>query len=59
MFHKVFVIYRQCDSWGGEDNNDGSYVASLVGKQVGEAKKVTCFHNNSMQGSPYSIVVFR
>ena len=41
------------------DNNDGSYVASLVPKQVGEAKVLVCINGEQIKGSPYSIVVDR
>ena len=39
------------------DNNDGSYVASLVPEQVGEAKVLVCINGEQIKGSPYSIVV--
>ena len=39
------------------DNNDGSYVASLVPEQVGEAKIVVSINGEQIKGSPYSIVV--
>ena len=39
------------------DNNDGSYVASLVPEQVGEAKVVVSINGEQIKGSPYSIVV--
>ena len=41
------------------DNNDGSYVASLVPEQVGEAKIVVSINGEQIKGSPYSIVVCR
>ena len=39
------------------DNNDGSYVASLVPEQVGEAKVLVSINGEQIKGSPYSIVV--
>ena len=39
------------------DNNDGSYVASLVPEQVGEAKLSVSINGEQIRGSPYSIVV--
>ena len=39
------------------DNNDGSYVASLVPEQVGEAKLSVSINGEQIKGSPYSIVV--
>ena len=41
------------------DNNDGSYVASFVAEQVGEAKVLVCINGEKIKGSPYSIVVGR
>ena len=41
------------------DKNDGSYVASLVPEQVGEAKVLVCINGEQIKGSPYSIVVGR
>ena len=41
------------------DNNDGSYVASLVPERVGEAKVLVCINGEQIKGSPYSIVVGR
>ena len=41
------------------DNNDGSYVASLVPEQVGEAKVLVSINGEQIKGSPYSIVVVR
>ena len=41
------------------DNNDGSYVASLVPEQVGEAKLSVSINGEQIKGSPYSIVVGR
>ena len=42
-----------------KDNNDGSYMASFVTKQVGEAKVLVCINGEQIKGSPYSIVVGR
>ena len=39
------------------DNNDGSYMASFVAGQVGEAKVSVCINGEKIKGSPYSIVV--
>ena len=39
------------------DNNDGSYMASLVPEQVGEAKVLVSINGEQIKGSPYSIVV--
>ena len=39
------------------DNNDGSYVASLVPEQVGETKLSVSINGEQIKGSPYSIVV--
>ena len=41
------------------DNNDGSYMASFVAEQVGEAKVLVCINGEQIKGSPYSIVVGR
>ena len=41
------------------DNNDGSYMASFVAKQVGEAKLLVSINGEQIKGSPYSIVVGR
>jgi len=38
------------------DNNDGSYEASLVGEQVGEAYLYVSINGQEIRGSPYSIV---
>ncbi|XP_065908696.1 E3 ubiquitin-protein ligase TRIM71-like [Dysidea avara] len=61
--HKVFV---QSKSFTGNvtvgevrDNNDGSYVASLVGENVGEAKLHVSINGQEIKGSPYSIIVVR
>ena len=36
------------------DNNDGSYVASFVGEQVGEAKLHVSINDQEVRESPYS-----
>ena len=41
------------------DNNDGSYMASFVAGQVGEAKLLVSINGEQIKGSPYSIVVGR
>ena len=41
------------------DNNDGSYMASFVAAQVGEAKLSIMINGEQIKGSPYSIVVGR
>ena len=41
------------------DNNDGSYMASFVAEQVGEAKVLVSINGEKIKGSPYSIVVAR
>ena len=41
------------------DNNDGSYMASFVAEQVGEAKLSVAINEEQIKGSPYSIVVGR
>ena len=41
------------------DNSDGSYMASFVAEQVGEAKVLVCINGEQIKGSPYSIVVSR
>ena len=54
---KLFTV----DVTAGEmrDNNDGSYVASFVPEQVGEAKLSVAINGEQIKGSPYSIVVVR
>ena len=42
-----------------KDNNDGSYMASFVAEQVGEANVLVCINGEQVKGSPYSIVVVR
>ena len=39
------------------DNNDGSYMASFIAEQVGEAKLSVSINGEQIKGSPYSIVV--
>ena len=39
------------------DNNDGSYMASFVAEQVGEAKVLVSINGEQIKGSPCSIVV--
>ena len=39
------------------DNNDGSYMASFVAEQVGEAKLSVAINGEQIKGSPYSILV--
>ena len=39
------------------DNNDGSYVASLVPKQVGDAKIVVSINEEQIKGRSYSIIL--
>ena len=41
------------------DNNDGSYMASFVAEQVGEANILVSINGEQIKGSPYSIVVGR
>ena len=41
------------------DNNDGSYMASFIAEQVGEANVLVCINGDKIKGSPYSIVVGR
>ena len=41
------------------DNNDGSYMASFVAEQAGEANLSVSINGEQTQGSPYSIVVGR
>ncbi|XP_065889227.1 E3 ubiquitin-protein ligase TRIM71-like isoform X2 [Dysidea avara] len=42
-----------------KDNNDGSYVASFKGGEVGDAKLFVSINGQQIRGSPYSIVVGR
>ena len=42
-----------------KDNNNGSYMASFVPEQVGEAKVLVSINGEQIKGSPYSIVVGR
>ena len=59
-------VYAQLKSFTGDvtagevrDNNDGSYMASFVAEQVGEAKLSVAINGEQIKGSPYSIVVSR
>ena len=59
-------VYVQLKSFTGDvtagevrDNNDGSYMASFVAEQVGEAKLSVSINGEQIKGSPYSIVVGR
>ena len=60
---QVFVQLKSFtgDVTAGEvrDNNDGSYMASFVAEQVGEAKLLVSINGEQIKGSPYSIVVGR
>ena len=40
-----------------KDNNDGSYMASFVAEQAGEAKLSVSINGQQIKGSPYSIAV--
>ena len=57
------VVVKLKSSAGGitvgkiTDNNDGSYVASVVAEKVGEAKLSVAINGEQIKGSPYSIVV--
>ncbi|XP_065911104.1 tripartite motif-containing protein 2-like [Dysidea avara] len=42
----------------GKDNNDGSYSASFVTKQVGEVKLSITIEGNHIKGSPYTFLVY-
>ncbi|XP_065897634.1 tripartite motif-containing protein 2-like [Dysidea avara] len=42
-----------------QDNNDGSYTASFVGKQVGKAKLIVSVDGKQITGSPYTIEICR
>ena len=58
---QVSVQLKSCrgdvTAWEVRDNNDGSYMASFVAEQVGEAKVLVCINGEQIKGSPYSIVV--
>ena len=60
---QVSVQLKSCrgdvTAWEVRDNNDGSYMASFVAEQVGEAKVLVCINGEQIKGSPYSIVVGR
>ena len=40
-----------------KDNNDGTYMASLITQQVGELKLSVSINGQQIKGSPYSLVV--
>ena len=40
-----------------KDNNDGSYMASFVSRQVGEVKLSVFVNGEHIKGSPYSVMV--
>ena len=40
-----------------KDNNDGTYMASVIARQVGEVKLSVSINGQQVKGSPYSIVV--
>ena len=40
-----------------KDNNDGSYMASLLAQQVGKVKLSVSINGQQIKGSPYSLVV--
>ena len=42
-----------------KDNKDGSYSASFVTKQVGEAKLSVTIEGEHIKGSPYSVMVYQ
>ena len=42
-----------------KDNKDGSYLASFVTKQVGEAKLSVTIEGEHIKGSPYSVMVYQ
>ena len=42
-----------------KDNNDGSYSAPFVTKQVGEAKVSVTIEGKHIKGSPYSVMAYR
>jgi len=42
-----------------QDNNDGSYTASFISKQVGMAKLIVFVDGKEIAGSPYSIEIYR
>ncbi|XP_065885314.1 tripartite motif-containing protein 2-like [Dysidea avara] len=59
------VVQAQSSSGGDvvpvevKDNNDGSYSASFITKQVGEVKLSITIEGDHIKGSPYTIVVHR
>ena len=42
-----------------KDNKDGSYSASIVTKQVGEAKLSVTIEGEHIKGSPYSVIIYQ
>ena len=42
-----------------KDNKDGSYSASIVTKQVGEAKLSVTVEGEHIKGSPYSVIIYQ
>jgi len=56
-------IVVQAQPSGGDvvpmDNNDGSYSAYFVTKQVGEVKLSITIEGNPVKGSPYIVVAYR
>ena len=42
-----------------KDNKDGSYSASFVTEQVGEAKLLVTIEGEHIKGSPYSVMVYQ
>ncbi|XP_065920493.1 tripartite motif-containing protein 2-like isoform X2 [Dysidea avara] len=58
------IIVQAQSSRGGDvpvevkDNNDGSYSASFVTKQVGEVKLSITIEGDHIKGSPYTIMVY-
>ena len=42
-----------------QDNNDGTYSASFISKQVGKAKLIVCVNGKEIAGSPYNIEIYR
>ena len=42
-----------------KDNKDGSYSASFVTKQVGEAKLSVTIEGEHIKGSPYSVMIYQ
>ena len=42
-----------------KDNENGTYSASFVTKQVGEAKLSVTIEGEHIKGSPYSVMVYQ